>query len=366
VTRHIAAFLARGSDVVFCVTSGAPLDGPARAGCLALQELGVTCRGQDGAAAEAVIKDLAAARVEVVYLHRLAAAAAYAGLVRHHLPQAFLIYAIADLHALRLERQAAVTNRPDLRIKAKAVRGAEIWAMQAADCVLTHSRAEAAALREAGPRINVRVVPWHVEATPPAPLKNRADIAFIGGAGHAPNFDAVTHLATDIMPLVWRSVPTMRVLVAGAGWPPQVFAGFDQRIVGIGHQPSLLGLLNEVRLTVAPLRFGAGIKGKVLTSLAAGTPCVMTTTAAEGLPLNPVLGAAVGDGERLADNILAVYKSKKLQRELATAGQDMIKDYFSRAHVVAALAAALGRPIPTVAATSWPKVAALPEAELVM
>jgi glycosyltransferase involved in cell wall biosynthesis len=326
---------------VFCVTSGAPLDGPARAGCLALQELGVTCRGQDGAAAEAVIKDLAAARVEVVYLHRLAAAAAYAGLVRHHLPQAFLIYAIADLHALRLERQAAVTNRPDLRIKATA-------------------------LREAGPRINVRVVPWHVEATPPAPLKNRADIAFIGGAGHAPNFDAVTHLATDIMPLVWRSVPAMRVLVAGAGWPPQVFAGLDQRIVGIGHQPSLLGLLNEVRLTVAPLRFGAGIKGKVLTSLAAGTPCVMTMTAAEGLPLNPVLGAAVGDGERLADNILAVYKSKKSQRELATAGQDMIKDYFSRAHVVAALAAALGRPIPTVAATSWPKVAALPEAELVM
>jgi glycosyltransferase involved in cell wall biosynthesis len=342
VMSHIAAFQALGYQVVFCATSGAPRDGAAQAGCLALREHGVACHGQDGGAVETVLKDLARSGLDVVYLHRLGAAGAYAGMVKHIAPAAYVIYAIADIHALRLQRQAEVTDRPDLRLRAKSVEAAEFWAMQVVDCVLTHSRFEAAYLRHRVPHLNVKVVPWAVAPHPPGRLNARADIAFIGGAGHAPNVDAVAHLADSIMPLVWRELPEVRCLIAGAGWPAPR-GGADDRMVYLGHQPDLAALLGRVKLTVAPLRFGAGIKGKVLESLAAGTPCVMSHIAAEGLPLTPLLQSVVGNGAELAANIRAVYRNKKTQRLLGTAGIDLIADHFSEQAVVAALSDALRR-----------------------
>jgi hypothetical protein len=101
-------------------------------------------------------------------------------------------------------------------------------------------------------------------------------------------------------------------------------------------------LLASVRLTVAPLRFGAGIKGKVLVSLAAGTPCAMSAVAAEGLPLDTHLRALTGDGAVLADNILALYTDKKLNRVAAQSGLDMIETSFTQSEVDDALARVLG------------------------
>jgi hypothetical protein len=202
---------------------------------------------------------------------------------------------------------------------------------------------EAAYLREAAPRMNVHVVPWAMTAAPKSAGRKRSNIAFIGGAGHAPNLDAVAHLARDIMPLVWQRDPTIKCYVAGPGWPENLFRKFDLRIVNRGYLPDLTALFHEVKLTVAPLRFGAGIKGKVLQSMAAGTACVMSGIAAEGLPLDDQLRAVTGDGAVFADNILRIYGNKRLNRLVVQAGVDMIETRFSQAAVVAALARAIGR-----------------------
>jgi glycosyltransferase involved in cell wall biosynthesis len=329
--------------VAFCATSGAPASPAAHAGLSALQAAGVECHGHDGKTAEAAICFTAERGLALIYLHRLATATAYGGLVRHYAPGAKVIYAVADLHHLRLARQAEVTGRPDLVQRAGSVKAAEFWAMQMADCVLTHSVFEAAYLREAVPRMNVHVVPWAIAAAPKPAGRHRSNIAFIGGAGHAPNLDAVAHLARDIMPLVWRGDPTIKCYVAGPGWPENLFKKLDLRIVNLGYQPDLTALLNEVKLTVAPLRFGAGIKGKVLESMAAGTACVMSRIAAEGLPLDEPLRAMTGDGAVFAENVLRLYGNKKLNRLVVQAGMDMIETGFSQAAVVAAMAAAVGR-----------------------
>jgi hypothetical protein len=107
---------------------------------------------------------------------------------------------------------------------------------------------------------------------------------------------------------------------------------------------SLEPLLHQVKLTVAPLRFGAGIKGKVFDSLAAGTPCIMSDIAAEGLPLDLVLQDAVADGPAMALKILAAYGNAAWRRALAQSGTAMLKRHFSEAAVVTALAAAIGVP----------------------
>jgi hypothetical protein len=360
VISHMESFLRLGREVVFCATAGAPRGAAAFAGMAQLQALGVACHGQDGATAEECIRALAGRGTQAVYLHRLATAAAYGGLARQYAPRAKVIFSVADLHHLRLARQAEVTGRPDLAAQARAVKATEIWAMQLADCVVTHSRAEADYLRREIPGVNVEIVPWAVPVTAPlSARRNREHIAFIGGAGHAPNLDAVTHLARDIMPLVWQRAPAMKCFVAGDGWPVNLFEKFDPRMVSLGHQPDLAPLLAAVRLTVAPLRFGAGIKGKVLVSLAAGTPCAMSDVAAEGLPLDANLQALTGDGAVLADNILALYTDKKLNRVAAQSGLDMIQTSFTHSEVDGALARVLGIAQPGRLADSSKATAAL-------
>ena len=98
------------------------------------------------------------------------------------------------------------------------------------------------------------------------------------------------------MPLVRQTNPAITCLLVGADMPDPVrrLAGPGVEVVGrvgdLGEQ-----VFDRVRLTVAPLRFGAGVKGKVLDSFAAGVPCVMSEVAAEGLVLSPVLRALVGE-----------------------------------------------------------------------
>lgn len=363
IMSHVRGFQSLGYRVAFCATSGSAQSVEEAAGLRSLQELGVACYGDDGEATETTIRRVAAEGLSVVYLHRLAVAAAYGVLVRQHAHHAKVIFAVADLHHLRLGRQAAVCGRPDLAFRARSVKASELWAMQLADHVITHSRAEATYLSREAPFANVHLVPWSV--APRAPFsngRNRRDIAFIGGAGHAPNLDAVTQLINEIMPLVWNKDPSIRCLIVGAGWPVNLFDPHESRIVNLGHQPDLQPVLRAVRLTVAPLRFGAGIKGKVLDSMAAGVPCVMSAIAAEGLPTVPELNALIGDGTEFVDKLLHIYSNKKLHRTMAQAGLDIIETSFSAGAVTTALAQALGQgstvaPVPGGQAARMPSPA---------
>src|SRR6202030_1008017 len=84
-------------------------------------------------------------------------------------------------------------------------------------------------------------------------------------------------------------------LLVGSHMPEEVTALAAKDIVPLGYMPSLDSVFARIRLTIAPLRYGAGLKGKVLESLAAGVPCVMTTVAAEGLDLPRKLQVLVAD-----------------------------------------------------------------------
>jgi hypothetical protein len=353
---HAQAFQALGYQVAFCAAAGPPRNILETAGLLRLQDMRVACYGQDGAAAEDTIKMLAASGLALVYLHRLAIAASYAGLVRHRAPACRIIYAVADLHHLRLARQADITGRQDLRAKAGRTKATEFWAMRMADHVLTHSSHEAAYLRQAVPDISVHVVPWSVEMVDTFKSRmHRPDIAFIGGADHAPNVDAVLYLAQNILPAVWEKIPALRCLVIGEGWPTNIFGGLDPRLAAIGHHADLGQALSTARLTVAPLRFGAGLKGKVLESFAAAVPCVMSGIAAEGLTLDPHLQSAVSDLPNFAATLLDVYASRRKQAVIARSGQAMLACQFSAAAVTDSLSAMLGLASPQPAMTDFLK-----------
>ena len=95
---------------------------------------------------------------DLVYIHRVSNCSKYMALVRHYVPKARIVYSVADLHHLRLERQAAVERRPELMELSRRVRFTEFVAARLADIVLTHSTKEAELLQAAVPGVNVHVL----------------------------------------------------------------------------------------------------------------------------------------------------------------------------------------------------------------
>jgi len=281
---------------------------------------------------------------ELVYVHRAANAAAYSALVRQFQPRAKLVYGVADLHSLRLARQAEAEQRPEVAREAQVMRERELLAMRQADLVITHSPQEAALLRWLAPSVHTRVVRWAVEV--PAsqqPVQERNGVAFVGNFRHSPNLDAAHWLVTKIMPLVWVRAPEIVCVIAGADMPPRLTHMLRRdRVQLLGHVSDLSQVYRRARLAVAPLCYGAGIKGKVLEAFAAGVPCVMTPIAAEGLPLPNSLTAIVAQAPaRFSDLICALHGDTAYSATLVQAGSDMVRQHFNEEKVSAALQAAI-------------------------
>lgn len=285
---------------------------------------------------------------DLFYVHRVANMTKYASMIRQRCPGSRIVFNVADLHHLRHEREAALRQSPVLERKAQALMAAELAAVAAADAVIVHSTHEQDVLAQAGVTTRVHVMPWTVRAEPgPAPFAARSGIALIGGYNHTPNVDAAEWLADTIMPLV--APQGIECLLVGSDMPDAMRALERPGVRVLGHVADLSTVLERVRLTVAPIRFGAGLKGKVLTSLAAGVPCVMTRCAAEGMGLPEAYDVAIADtADGLAERIIQVHADPALFAMLRDAGLAFVDQACAPSRIDALLAAACQRPWPAV------------------
>ena len=302
------------------------------------------CRSPVYSCVEDVLRRQAGA-FDVVYIHKADSAARYLVLARRYQPKARIVYSVGDLHHRRIAGQAEVERRPDLLAVAERLRAAEYLAAWSADAVLTHTEAEADELRHGVPAARVHVVPWAVPTRPTAvPWADRRGLAFIGGYGDFHNRDAVEWLVSTVMPLVWRTDPAMTCTLMGRDMPPSLRRLEQPRIVAKGDVDDLgREVFDRVRLTVAPLRFGAGLTGEALDSLAAGVPCAMTPIAAEGLGLGPALLECVGrDAQGLAACILRLHSDAAYNAKAVEAGLALTAAGFTAETTRTALAAAVG------------------------
>lgn len=301
------------------------------------------CRRPEFGSVEEVLRR-EAGRFALAYLHRLPVASAYGSLVRHYQPRARLLYGVADLHHLRLARQAVFENRPEMKPAVQRLRNQELWAASDADAVITHSSVEAALLRQAVPAGRVHVIPWSIPCTPCAvPFAQRHGIAFVGNYAHAPNLAAAHALRDAIMPRVRASDPSIVCRLVGAGLPRSLQPP-QPGLAILGQVPDLDAVFRAVRLTVAPLGFGAGLKAKVLQSFAAGIPCLCSTVAAEGLDLPAELQALViMDDAAMADAILRLHHDQSLNEHLSRHVAGFARRFLAEAAVDAAMARAINR-----------------------
>jgi len=281
---------------------------------------------------------------DLVYLHRHTNASKYATMVRRYFPDARIVYSVADLHFLRMERQAEVEKSAEMAEAAARQRQAEMAAMASVDCVIVHSTVEAGMLAKAARELSVAVVPWTVKPRPAAkPFEERSGIVFVGGFGHPPNVDAAEWLVGEIVPLLRKRVPEATTYLVGSNMPDAVSRLAGPGVVAVGWVPELADMLHRARATVVPLRYGAGIKGKVLESLAHGLPCVMTGVAAEGLELPKALEWLVADEPaQIAEKLVRVHEDAAFNRKLAEAGLAFIEQRFGAAAIREALRGVVG------------------------
>jgi glycosyltransferase involved in cell wall biosynthesis len=275
------------------------------------------------------------AEFDAVYLHRYVNAFKYAGVLRAAMPHAKLMYSVADIHHLRLEREAMVTGDAEVAMRAGQMKARELAAMSMVDQVIVHSAHEGSYLSGIVDEGRLNVIPWVVPTRPPTrDFDGRADIVFLGGYRHAPNVDAVRYFVTEVMPYLRELVPGILFRIAGSHMPDSFHELAAADVVLDGFIPDLSAYFEGIRVMVAPLRYGAGIKGKVFDALARGLPCVASSVASEGMTLVDREEIVVADDSRqIAEAIAWVYQDREAWARLQQGGLDYISRNCSEAAV---------------------------------
>jgi hypothetical protein len=253
-------------------------------------------------------------------------------LLRQHAPQARLVFDSIDLHYLREQRAADVTGDAAIARAALRTRERELAVIAASDITLVVSEAERAVLAQDAPDATVEVLSnLHSVAGPGRPFAERHDLVFVGGFRHPPNVDAVRWFAEQAFPLVRAQRPDIVFHVIGGDVTPEVAAlAALPGVVVHGHVPDIAPWMDGGLVSVAPLRFGAGVKGKVNLSMAHGQPVVATPCAVEGMHLVDGHDVLVADGaEAFAAAVLRACSDETLWQSLATHGLDNVARHFS-------------------------------------
>jgi len=252
--------------------------------------------------------------------------------VRTFAPHALVVFDTVDLHFLRTERQAELEGSALARAAAHAKRDEELALIRKADVTLVVSPFEQALLAELVPDARVMVLSTIHELLPGGrPFAEREGLVFIGGFQHPPNADAVLWYASEILPRVREALPGAKTYIVGSRVPSNVRALAAEDFVVTGYVPDVTSYFNNCRVSIAPLRYGAGVKGKINLAMSYGLPVIATTPSIEGMHLNPGEDVLIADDPaEFAAQIVRAYRDEALWQQLAAGGRDNIRKHFSR------------------------------------
>jgi len=269
--------------------------------------------------------------LDVVVLSRCDFARKHIADVRLYAPQSRIIFDTVDLHFLRTNREAHITSDPEIRQSAREKEQLEYDLIDQADETWVVSRVEQELLCEARPDKAIEIVSNIVDVPGSnTPFSLRRDFLFIGGFQHTPNIDAVVFFVEKIYPLIRERLPDAKFYIIGDKAPPEVVALATENIIVTGLQHDIRPFFESVKLSVAPLRWGAGVKGKINQSMGFGVPVVATLLAAEGMDLKDHEDILIADEpEDFARALVELYESEELWNRLSENGIKKTKARYS-------------------------------------
>ncbi|MCD4697089.1 MAG: glycosyltransferase, partial [Bacteroidales bacterium] len=271
--------------------------------------------------------------LDFVITHRVHIAPKYFEMI-NKFTSAKVAYIGHDLQYLGSKRKFEVTGNKKFKKESKAFLKTETWIFNAVDVILPFSTYEEAHIKKLAPDKTVQVIPVCFFENIPGKVPkfgDRRDILFVGYFRHPPNPDAILWFVNEIFPLVKKHIPEIRLHVVGSHPTKEVLKlhGDSINVTGFVSDEELINFYRSCKIAILPLRFGAGVKGKLLESLYHQVPTVITNVAAEGIPEIENYSLIADDANEFANKIIQLYNQKELWESYSANGKKFIKKYFT-------------------------------------
>ena len=256
--------------------------------------------------------------------------------VSQHLPKSKIIYDMVDVHFLRYKRSLLLNpfKISDYKryFKYKKI---ETKLIKKASIVVAISEKEKELISKyVSPEKVITISNIHypkVSKTEIPTFNQRKNILFIGSK-HTPNIDAIYFLYNEIMPKVWKINKEIKVQIIGD--VAEEIKGISNPLFEfLGYVPNVESYFLNNKLMVAPLRYGAGVKGKIGQAFEYYLPVITTDIGAEGMNLTDNHHAIItNDSTEFANKIVELYENEVLWQKLSDASEDSLKP-FSKEHL---------------------------------
>lgn len=273
---------------------------------------------------------------DYVFLNRPHIAHKYIDFIRRN-TSAKIIYYGHDLHFLREERQYEIEQKKSLLRSAEMWKHKESELFHKSDIVLYPSIVEVEEVKKIDSRLEVYPLQSYLfEKNTGNPHQHydddKRDLLFVGGFNHPPNVDAVLWFVRDIFPHITAKDPEIKFIVVGSKVTDQIMKLQSERVIikGFVSDEELARLYENCRLVIAPLRYGAGIKGKIVEAIYYRSAVVTTTIGAEGLCNNNGLITVEDNAIAFAEKTLELYYDKAKLEQIFNDSPEFIRQYFSK------------------------------------
>ncbi len=265
---------------------------------------------------------------DVAILTRPYISVKYIDKIKEKMPNCKIVYDTIDLHFLRMDRQAALENKTN-DTSAQEMHELELSLMKKSDVTILTSPAEAELLHQEDSSLRFAILPnIHTEGETVDSFDNRKNMMFLGGFQHTPNIDSAEYLVQKIWPIIKEKIPDLKLYIIGSSPTDKVKNLASEDIEVTGFVKDLSSYYKDCKVMLAPIRFGAGVKGKITQSLAMGLPVVTSSLGAEGINLEDGKHCMIADSEdAFAKKAIEVYSDEKLWKKLSKNGMDVAKEY---------------------------------------
>ena len=272
--------------------------------------------------------------IDIAYLNRPHIATKYIDFIKENTPWKIIFYG-HDLHFLRLQREYELEQKPELLEEIQYFKNMEFSVMGKAEMSYYPSSLEVEEIHKIDDSIPVKAITAYVFDKPAAVEKigeDREGILFVGGFAHPPNEDAVLWFCEEVLPFMKRQLPDLKFRIVGSHVTDKVkdlekIKGVE--VLGFVSDERLHELYQESRLVIVPLRYGAGVKGKVVEALHEGAAILTTSCGAEGIPHAREVMVVEDDPRKFADEGVLLYQNLPKIREYSKKATEYIAEHFS-------------------------------------
>jgi glycosyltransferase involved in cell wall biosynthesis len=241
--------------------------------------------------------------------------------------RAKIIYDCQDLHFIREKRRGELEKDPAILKQAEEIKEIELTIMRNSSAVVVLSDKEKEILEEIDPNINVAILPYIQSAQDITKnFASKKDIIFIGGFNHKPNEDAVVWFIENIFPLIKKNITEARFIILGSNPTETITKLKSEDIIVTGFIKNIDPYFQNAKVFVAPIRYGAGLKGKIIHAMSFGLPIVTTSIGAEGMNLAKNEIVKVADNPKdFAKKVIELYLSNELWKVYSDKALDFVK-----------------------------------------